>query len=60
MTSFPDETAHIARAAAALGDEFADRAIRWHLALLDAGISEAEAADIIADLTAPEIERIAA
>lgn len=37
-----------------------DKHMRWHLALLDAGIPEAEAADIIADITAPEIERIAA
>ncbi|MCO5159665.1 MAG: hypothetical protein M9939_00895 [Mesorhizobium sp.] len=37
-----------------------DKHMRWHLALLDAGISEAEATDIIADLTAPEMERIAA
>lgn len=33
-----------------------DKHMRWHLALLDAGIPEAEAADIIADLTAPEME----
>lgn len=33
-----------------------DKHMRWHLALLDAGISEAEATDIIADLTAPEME----
>jgi hypothetical protein len=37
-----------------------DKHKRWHLALLDAGISETEATDIIADLTAPEMERIAA
>lgn len=37
-----------------------DKHMRWHLALLDAGIPEAEAADIIDFVTTPEVELVAA